>query len=55
MDEITQLKGIWFDIEMQARTLVQQRTQVEKRLRELLQEQQKAVENPAPTEVDRVE
>jgi hypothetical protein len=48
VDEIMQLKSIWFDIEMQTRTLEQQRQQVEKRLRELLQEKQEA-QNVVPT------
>ena len=38
MDELNQLKSLWFDIEMQMRALVQQRGQVEARLQQLMNE-----------------
>ena len=36
MDEVVQLKAIWFDIEMKQRALAQQKPQVEAKIRELM-------------------
>lgn len=41
MDELLQLKGVWFDIEMQMRQLIENRAQVEARLKVLYQEMNK--------------
>lgn len=37
MEEIMQLKAIWFDIEMQLRQLASQRSQVETKIQQLYQ------------------